>query len=58
LAYIPAVLAVLFYFTLQFIAGFLEMLVPFLLWLIFWILEKTGFTKYVVEQREVKKLVV
>ncbi|MCL4366659.1 hypothetical protein M1563_00610 [Patescibacteria group bacterium] len=56
--YIPILLAILFYFTLQFITMFLNLLIPVFIWLVFLILEKTAFVKFTVEMREVKKLVV
>lgn len=56
--FIPAGLAMLLFFTFQAFVSIANLLISPLLWLIFLILEKTGFTKFVVEQREVKKLVV
>lgn len=58
ISFIPIVLAVLFFFSLQSIIALLSLFVPSIIWLIFLILEKTGFTKYTKEMREVKKLVV
>lgn len=56
--FIPALLALLLYFTLQFLTSILNLLIYPLLWLAFWILEKTGFVKFEIEQRPVKKMVV
>ncbi|MBI2330537.1 hypothetical protein HYU94_04025 [Candidatus Daviesbacteria bacterium] len=57
-SFIPAILAVLLFLTLQSLTSFLNLLIYPLLWFAFLILEKTGFTKYETEMREVKKLVV
>ncbi|MDO8573811.1 MAG: hypothetical protein Q7R77_03605, partial [Candidatus Daviesbacteria bacterium] len=57
-SFIPAILAVLLFLTLQSLTSILNLLVPPLLWLIFLILEKTGFIKFETEQRTVKKMVV
>lgn len=56
--FVPAVLAVAFFFTFKSLASLISILLPGTVWLIFYILEKTGFTKYVSEMREVKKLTV
>ncbi|MCL4366281.1 hypothetical protein M1437_03580 [Patescibacteria group bacterium] len=56
--FIPGTLAVLLFLTLQSLVSFMGFLIHPLLWLTFLILEKTGFTKYEVEMRETKKLVV
>ena len=58
LGFIPAVLAVLLFLTLQSLTSIINLLIYPLLWLTFYILEKTGFIKFVVEQRPVKKMVV
>lgn len=58
ISFIPAILAVLLFLTLQSLTSILNLLIYPLLWLIFFILEKTGFTKFETEMREVKKLVV
>ncbi len=58
LNFIPAILAVLLFLTLQSLTSILNLLIYPLLWLTFLILEKTGFTKFEVEMRQVKKLVV
>ena len=55
---IPPILAALFFFTLQFGLTLFSIILSPLIWLIFWILGKTGFTTYTKEMREVKKLVV
>lgn len=56
--FIPAGLTILLFITLQSLVSILNLLVYPLLWLIFFILEKTGFVRFEVEQRPVKKLVV
>lgn len=56
--YIPLILTILFFITLQSTAFLIAIILPLLVWFIFYILEKTGFTKFEVEMREVKKLVV
>lgn len=58
ISYIPIFLAVTFFFTLQSLASLFSILLSPLIWLIFLILEKTGFTKFEIETREVKKLAV
>jgi len=56
--FIPAGLALLLFLTLQSLTSVINLLVYPLLWLTFYILEKTGFIRFEVEQRPVKKLVV
>lgn len=58
LQFIPAILALLFFFTLQSLASFSSLSLSLMTWLIFLVLEKIGFTKYEIESREVNKLVV
>lgn len=58
LGFIPAILSVLLFLTLQSLTSILNLLIYPLLWMTFYILEKTGFIKFVVEQRPVKKMVV
>lgn len=58
LNFIPAILALLLFLTFQSLVAFLNILIYPLLWLTFLILEKTGFTRFEIEQRPVKKLVV
>lgn len=58
LNYIPAILALLFFFTLQFFSSIILLPMPLFISGIFWILEKTSFIKFEKESREVKKLVV
>lgn len=55
---IAIVLAVTFFVSLNFLASFLAIFIYPIISGVFWILEKTGFTKFEVTQREVKKLVV
>lgn len=56
--YIPFILALIFFITLQSYASLLSIILPLHLWLIFFILEKLGFIRYQIETREVKKLIV
>ena len=56
--FLPIILAALFFLTLKFGLSILSFILYPAIWLIFWILEKTGFTTYTKEMREVKKLVV
>lgn len=56
--FVPAALAILLFFALQFFTSIINIFISPLLSLTFFILEKTGFTKYEIEKREVKKLVV
>ncbi len=55
---LPLLLAFLLFISLTSTLSLLGILVSPLLWLIFWLLEITGFIKFVTEMREVKKLVV
>lgn len=57
-SFIPAVLAILLFFTLQGLTSLINLLIYPLLWLTFYILEKVGFITFTVEQRPIKKLVV
>lgn len=57
-SFIPALLTLLLFLTLQTFSSFVNILVYPLLWLIFLILEKTGFTKYEAETRQIRKLTV
>lgn len=56
--YIPLSITSSFFLTLVSILFFLSPLIHLAIWLTFLILEKTGFVKFEVEMREVKKLVV
>lgn len=56
--FIPAGLSLLLFFTLLSFTSIINLLIYPLLWIIFYILEKTGFVKFEIEQRPVKKLVV
>lgn len=58
LSFIPAVLAMLLFLTLQSLTSFINLLVYPLLWLIFFILEKSEFIKFTTEMRPVKKIVI
>jgi hypothetical protein len=55
---VSIVLAILFFVSLNFLSSFLILLIYPLIYIIFWILEKTGFITFEVEMRPVKKLVV
>lgn len=56
--FIPVVLIVILFFTLQSLTSILNLLIYPLLWIIFYVLEKTNFIKFVTEQRPVKKMVI
>lgn len=58
LSIIPAILAVLLFLTLQSLASIINLLTYPLLWITFYILEKTGFIKFTTEMRPVKKMVI
>lgn len=58
LNFIPAVLALLLFISLQSIASVINLLLHPLLWIIFYVLEKTGFIKFTTEMRPVKKMVM
>lgn len=55
---IPPILALLLFFTFQSITALINLLIYPLLWLTFYILEKTQFITFTTEQRPVKKLIV
>lgn len=56
--FIPPILALLLFLTLQSFTGVLGLFISPILWIIFYILEKTNFIHFETEMREVKKLVV
>lgn len=56
--FIPYIYAFLIFFTLTSLSSFLSIFYWPLLWLIFYILENTGFIHFDKEMREVKKLVI
>ena len=58
LGFVPTALAVLLFITLESIVSFLTIFIYPLLWLTFYVLEKTGFVKFTTEMRPVKKMVV
>lgn len=58
IGFIPAVLALLLFFTLQSITSMINLLSYPLLWGIFSILEKAGFIKFTTEMRPVRKMVI
>ena len=58
LSFIPAILALLLFLTLQGLTSLVNLLIYPLLWITFYILEKTGFVKFTEEQRIVKKMVI
>ena len=57
LSFIPAILALFLFLTLQGFTSLLNLLIYPLLWITFYILEKTGFIKFIEEMRPVKKMV-
>lgn len=56
--FVPAALAVMLFLTLQSLTSILNLLIYPLLWVMFYIFEKSGFVKFTTEQRPVKKMVV
>ena len=58
LGYVPFILALLLFLTLQSLTSLINLLIYPLLLLTFFILEKTGFVKFTTEMRQIKKLVV
>ncbi len=57
LGFIPAILAVLFYFGLSSMSGLLMWLGGPILWILFFVLEKTGLISFKTETKEVQMLV-
>ncbi len=55
---IPAIIAITLFLILFFNEWTLSLFLPPIIWLIFWILEKSGFITFQKEMREVKKMVV
>jgi hypothetical protein len=49
-------MAILLFFALQSLISLIELFAPLILWLVFLLLEKSGFMKFVIEQRPVKKM--
>lgn len=58
LGLIPAALAGILFLTLLSFVSIANLLIYPLLWIIFYILEKTGFVKFTTEMRPVKKMVI
>lgn len=58
LNFVPPLLTVLLFFTLQSFASLINLLTYPILRLVFWILQKSNFIRFETEMREVKKLVV
>ncbi len=58
LGFVPAILSLLLFFTLQSLTSILSLLLSPLLWITFYILEKSGFVKFTQEMRPVKKMVI
>ena len=56
--FIPAILSILLFLTLQSFMAIINLLIYPLLWIKFYILEKTGFIKFTQESRLVKKMVI
>lgn len=55
---VPAILAVLLFFLLQSLTSLINLLIYPLLWILFYIFEKTGFIKFTEEQKTLRKMVV
>ena len=55
--FIPAILALLLFLTLQSLTSLINLFIYPLIWVTFYILEKSGFIKFTEEMRPVKKLV-
>lgn len=58
LTFIPAILTLMLFFTLQSTTSIISLLIHPLLWITFLILEKSGFITFTTEMREVKKMVI
>ena len=58
LGIIPAILAVLLFLMLQSLMSILNLMIHPVIWIMFYILEKSGFIKFTEEMREVRKMVV
>jgi len=58
LGFIPALLTIILFLTLQSLTSFINLLIYPMLWIIFYIFEKTGFIKFTIEKRPVKKMVI
>lgn len=58
LNFIPAILALLLFFSLHSLTSIINLLIHPLLWLTFFILEKTGYIKFTTEMRPIKKMVL
>lgn len=56
--FVPLALTIFLFFNLQFGVFLLSLFLSPFIWFIFYLLDKSGFTKYQIEMREVKKLVV
>jgi hypothetical protein len=56
--YIPITVAALLFLTLQSLQALLSIILGPLLWFTFWVFAKTGFIKFQIETREVKKMVI
>lgn len=56
--WIAPILALLFYFTISFILSILSLLISPIILLTFYLFEKSGFIRYELEERAVKKMVV
>lgn len=58
LGFVPAILSVFLFLTLQSLTSILNLLIYPLLWITFYILEKSGFITFTTEMRPVRKMVV
>lgn len=58
LGFIPIILALFLFLTLQGLTSFINLLIYPLIWITFYILQKSGFIKFTEEMRPVKKMVI
>lgn len=58
ITFIPIILALMLFFTLQSTTSLLSLIIYPLLWIIFFILEKSRFISFTTEMRPVKKMVI
>lgn len=56
--FVPMILAVIFFLTVQSLLAVFELLLTPVVWSLFWFLEAVGFITFTLETREVKKLVI
>lgn len=58
LGFVPSLLAIVLFFTLQSLTSLINLANLPLLWITFYILEKSGFIKFTTEMRPVKKMII